>query len=139
MKPDAAFAVLADHCGFAMEFANLVTAGVLPKAAALVPLSHRTVATESAHRGYATGFAAQLLAAAAFAGVSAAVMEFAMSPARRRGVIVSRLCARTDGRSVSNGMADVQRRIQMRGALRLEEWIYRDRHCRIEREDLCSA
>jgi hypothetical protein len=81
-------ATFASHCGAATEFANLVAAGDLPKAAALISPDHQTVATEIARSGYASGFATALLAAAAVAGLSAVVVAFQMRPARVRSLAV---------------------------------------------------
>jgi EmrB/QacA subfamily drug resistance transporter len=79
-------ATFASHCGAATEFAKLVVAGDLPKAAALISPVHQTVATEIARSDYASGFAAALLAAAAVAGLSAVVVAFQMRPPRVRSL-----------------------------------------------------
>jgi hypothetical protein len=74
----------ASHCAAAAEFAGLVAAGDVPKAAALISPVDRTIAIEIAHRGYAAVFSAALLAAAMVAGLSAMVVAFLMWPARGR-------------------------------------------------------
>src|SRR3954452_14276351 len=54
----------------------------VPKAVALMSPASPTIANEIAHHGYATGFVAALLAAAA--GLSAIVVAIQMRPARGR-------------------------------------------------------
>ena len=77
-------ASIASRCEAAAEFARLVVAGDVPKAVALMSPVSPTIANEIARRGYATGFAAALLAAAAVAGLSAIVVAIQMRPARGR-------------------------------------------------------
>src|SRR6266404_8585721 len=68
----------------ATEFARLVAAGDVPKAVALMSPVSPTITNEIAHRGYATGFVAALLAAAVVAGLSAVVVAIQMRPAKGR-------------------------------------------------------
>jgi hypothetical protein len=63
--------------------ARLVAAGDVPKAVPLMSPVSPTIATEIAHRGYATGFVAALLTAAIVAGISA-VVAIQMRSARGR-------------------------------------------------------
>jgi hypothetical protein len=71
---------IASRCEAATEFARLVAAGDVPKAAALMSPVSPTIANEIAHRGYAKGFVAALLAAAVVAGLSAIVVAALMRP-----------------------------------------------------------
>jgi EmrB/QacA subfamily drug resistance transporter len=73
-------ASIASRCEAATEFARLVAAGDVPKAVALMSPVSPTIANEIAHRGYAAGFVAALLAAAVVAGLSAIVVAALMRP-----------------------------------------------------------
>jgi hypothetical protein len=75
-------ASIASRCEAATEFARLVAAGNVPKAVALMSPVSPTIANEIAHRGYAAGFVAALLAAAVVAGPSAVVVAIQVRPAR---------------------------------------------------------
>jgi hypothetical protein len=77
-------ASIASRCEAATEFARLVAAGDVPKAVALMSPVSPTIANEIAHRGYAAGFVAALLAAAVVAGLSAIVVAIQMRSARGR-------------------------------------------------------
>jgi len=77
-------ASIASRCEAATEFAGLVAAGDVPKVVALMSPVSPTIASEIAHRGYATGFVAASLTAAVVAGLSAVVVAIQMRPARGR-------------------------------------------------------
>lgn len=66
--------------GVAARFADLVVAGDLPGALALVPAERQAAAGAIAHHGYAVGFSIALLAAAAIAAVSALLVARLMRP-----------------------------------------------------------
>ena len=76
-------ASIVSRCEAATEFAVLVAAGDV-KAVALMSPASPTIANEIAYHGYATGFVAALLAAAAVAGLSAIVVAIQMRRARGR-------------------------------------------------------
>jgi hypothetical protein len=88
-------ALFLSRCASAMDFAKLVVAGDIPKAAALISPAQQTLATEIAHRGYAVGFASALLGAAAVAGLSAIMVAFLMRPEMTRSSVRPR---RIEGR-----------------------------------------
>jgi hypothetical protein len=73
-------ASIASRCEAATEFARLVAAGDVPKAVALLSPVSPTIANEIAHRGYAAGFVAALLAAAVVAGSAAVLVAALMRP-----------------------------------------------------------
>jgi hypothetical protein len=73
-------ASIASRCEAATEFARLVAAGDVPKAVALMSPVSPTITNEIAHRGYAAGFVAALLAAAVVAGFSAVLVAALMRP-----------------------------------------------------------
>ena len=87
-------ATIVCRCEAATEFAGLVAAGDVPKAAALMSPVSPTIANEIAHRGYASRvFVAALLTAAVVAGLSAIVVAIQMRPARGRSSPMSHDCA----------------------------------------------
>jgi hypothetical protein len=94
-------ASIASRCEAATEFAGLVAAGDVPKAVALMSPASPTIANEIAHHGYATGFVAALLAAAAVAGLSAIVVAIQMRPARGRSSSQNAFAVEDEGRSGS--------------------------------------
>jgi MFS family permease len=91
---------IASRCEAATEFARLVAAGDVKAVALLSPFSP-TIASEIAHRGYATGFVASLLAAAVVAGLSAVVVAIQMRPARRRSSPETAFAVQKEERSAS--------------------------------------
>src|SRR5712671_6488003 len=94
-------ASIASRCEAATEFARLVAAGDVPKAVTLMSPVSPTIANEIAHRGYATGFVAALLAAAVVAGLSAVVVAIQMRSARGRPSSQTAYAVEEDDRSVS--------------------------------------
>ena len=60
-----------------------------------------TIASEIAHRGYAAGFIAALIAAAVVAGFSAIVVAIQMRPARNRSSSQNAVAGEEEDRSVS--------------------------------------
>jgi MFS transporter, DHA2 family, multidrug resistance protein len=94
-------ASIASRCEAATEFARLVAAGDVPKAVALISPVSPTIANEIAHRGYATGFVAALLTAAAVAGLSAVVVAIQMRSRRARSSSQTAFAVVEEDRSVS--------------------------------------
>ncbi len=75
--------------------------GLEAAAVALMSPVSPTIANEIAHRGYATGFVAALLAAAVVAGLSAVVVAIQMRSARGRPSSQTAYAVEEDDRSVS--------------------------------------
>ena len=71
-------------CQVKARFSGMVIAGDLPGAIALVPPGFRDSATHLAHQGYAEGFSAALLGAAAIAVSAAVLVALLMRPAEAR-------------------------------------------------------
>ncbi len=100
-------ASIASRCEAATEFARLVAAGNVPKAVALMSPVSPTIANEIARRGYATGFVAALLAAAAVASLSAIVVAIQMRPARGLSSSQTAFAVEDEGRSGSKPIVSV--------------------------------
>jgi EmrB/QacA subfamily drug resistance transporter len=70
--------VLKNHCSDAHGLADMVIAGVIPRAIIQFDPKHQALAADIAHHGYALGFTSSLLAAAAIGGLSAAFVAVLM-------------------------------------------------------------